>query len=410
MSVRVGDRTQPCSSTASCRGSRSTSACSRRPRTRRTRCSSASSSPPSPRRISTSSSWCASPALQHAVEDGDDVARPRRPDARRSSSRPSRERAHAMRGVALPAGRRTSSCPRWPTHGHPHRRRLADLERPRSARARRVLHATTVLPVLTPLAIDVVAAVSAALVAQPEPRVLAASGDGRDRASARHRAGAGRSAAARPARRRRRRHVRAARGRDPRRDLPQLFPGQPILRIGGLPPRARRRAGARRRRRPHASGAVERELRQRRRERRRPARGRGGASATSCGAASARPARGQAERDVYACRAARPPRADGADGSAGLRRAARSRRSSRSTSLADEQADIFALLDERDILLHHPYESFDPVIALVDAGGRRSRRARDQADAVPHERRLADRRAPARAPPSTASRSRCSSS
>ncbi|MGE3842898.1 MAG: polyphosphate kinase 1 [Vicinamibacterales bacterium] len=32
---------------------------------------------------------------------------------------------------------------------------------------------------------------------------------------------------------------------------------------------------------------------------------------------------------------------------------------------ADERANIFALLDERDILLHHPYESFDPVVEFV---------------------------------------------
>jgi polyphosphate kinase len=37
------------------------------------------------------------------------------------------------------------------------------------------------------------------------------------------------------------------------------------------------------------------------------------------------------------------------------------------TVSADEQADIFATLDAKDILLHHPYESFDPVIAFVDA-------------------------------------------
>jgi polyphosphate kinase len=30
-----------------------------------------------------------------------------------------------------------------------------------------------------------------------------------------------------------------------------------------------------------------------------------------------------------------------------------------------EAADLFALLDERDVVLHHPYESFDPVVALV---------------------------------------------
>jgi polyphosphate kinase len=31
----------------------------------------------------------------------------------------------------------------------------------------------------------------------------------------------------------------------------------------------------------------------------------------------------------------------------------------------DEKANIFAVLDQRDVLLHHPYDSFDPVVALV---------------------------------------------
>jgi polyphosphate kinase len=47
---------------------------------------------------------------------------------------------------------------------------------------------------------------------------------------------------------------------------------------------------------------------------------------------------------------------------------------------------------EGDILLHHPYESsFTTRSALHRAGRRRSRRADDQADALPHERRLAHR-------------------
>ena len=31
-----------------------------------------------------------------------------------------------------------------------------------------------------------------------------------------------------------------------------------------------------------------------------------------------------------------------------------------------EHRDLFEVLDERDILLHHPYESYDPVVALID--------------------------------------------
>jgi polyphosphate kinase len=33
--------------------------------------------------------------------------------------------------------------------------------------------------------------------------------------------------------------------------------------------------------------------------------------------------------------------------------------------LAGEHRDLFSLLDERDLLLHHPYEAFDPVLSLV---------------------------------------------
>jgi polyphosphate kinase len=33
--------------------------------------------------------------------------------------------------------------------------------------------------------------------------------------------------------------------------------------------------------------------------------------------------------------------------------------------LAGEQRDLFSVLDERDVLLHHPYEAYDPVIALL---------------------------------------------
>src|SRR5207247_6176375 len=32
---------------------------------------------------------------------------------------------------------------------------------------------------------------------------------------------------------------------------------------------------------------------------------------------------------------------------------------------ADELAGIFSVLEHRDVLLHHPYDSFDPVIAFV---------------------------------------------
>jgi polyphosphate kinase len=33
--------------------------------------------------------------------------------------------------------------------------------------------------------------------------------------------------------------------------------------------------------------------------------------------------------------------------------------------IAREQTDVFSILDERDLLLHHPYEAYDPVLALL---------------------------------------------
>jgi polyphosphate kinase len=33
--------------------------------------------------------------------------------------------------------------------------------------------------------------------------------------------------------------------------------------------------------------------------------------------------------------------------------------------IAGEQTDLFSVLDERDVLLHHPYEAYDPVVALL---------------------------------------------
>jgi polyphosphate kinase len=33
--------------------------------------------------------------------------------------------------------------------------------------------------------------------------------------------------------------------------------------------------------------------------------------------------------------------------------------------IAREQTDLFSILDERDVLLHHPYEAYDPVMALL---------------------------------------------
>ena len=167
----------------------------------------------------------------------------RRADARRSSSRP----ISATRATRCSATLYTLVW-RRPAAGA--RRaagirivRLADLERRSSAPPCRRSSAR-VLPVLTPLAIDM---------SRPFPLLSSLSlnlafwlspADGDGPAPARRRAGA----AGLPrlvASPERRRHVRAARRRHPRR-APRCFPGRPS-RVGGHPALARRRARARRR-------------------------------------------------------------------------------------------------------------------------------------------------------------------
>ena len=54
-----------------------------------------------------------------------------------------------------------------------------------------------------------------------------------------------------------------------------------------------------------------------------------------------------------------------------------------------EEEDIFSVLRRRDVLLHHPFDSFQPVIDLLDKSAHRSFRARDQDDAVPRGPQLA---------------------
>jgi len=47
-----------------------------------------------------------------------------------------------------------------------------------------------------------------------------------------------------------------------------------------------------------------------------------------------------------------------------------------------EADSLLDVIRRRDVLLHHPYESFDPVVHFIDPGRRRPQRAGDQADAL----------------------------
>ncbi len=181
-SERVTERTRTTaqfSSTASCRGSRSTSASSRRPRTRPCRCSSASSSRPSRPRTSTNSSWSASPASCATSR----TARRRRipPASPRAQQLPLiRDRARAL----MPALRRFVDADLRPALAAQGVSIVAWAEVPAPEQAR----LTRVLPRCGAARADAarhrrLAAVPAARVAEPESRAPARAGAGRGRAA-----------------------------------------------------------------------------------------------------------------------------------------------------------------------------------------------------------------------------------
>ena len=327
-------------------------------------------------------------ALKHAVEEGDTAPDPAGLRPRQQLIAIS-ERAHEM-------VERSTQTAHGGDPARPGRARAsascserADLEQPQRTFLARYF-TREFLPALTPLAIDV---------SRPFPQLAEPEPEPRPPPRARRRTRSSRALAvvqvpARPARgscasrRRRRQHLRAARGDHPRR-AGRALPRPEVLESAAF--RIARDAemelddeGGR-----DYLEAIEDELRKRRRSRvvrleveagvgdtllehPGPAPGDRRARTSTASAAPSTCARSCPLVDLPALEHLRDPP---------LQAAARA-------GAARERRHLLPSLDERDVLLHHPYESFDPVVAFVTAGRRRPRRARHQADALPHERRL----------------------
>ena len=189
-------------------------------------------------------------------------------------------------------------------------------------------------------------------------------------------------------------HVRGARGAD-RREPRRALPGHGDHRPRVLPRHPRRRLhGLRRGRRPAAGrrGRAARAPLRRARARRGLGRHERGDARADHARAEGR-ARGR-HRDQ---RASSTSRTCGRSSAcpATPTCATRSGRRSRSRCCSPTRTSCrtcMGAMRKRDILLHHPYDSFVTLgRALRRPGGQRPGRARDQADRVPHQRRLAAR-------------------
>ena len=363
MTDRVA-RDARCSSTASCRGWRSTSACSRRPPDPRTPllervkfAAIAASNLDEFFMVRVAGLHAGDLPTSDATADlaGLTPLQQLAAVARRSHAFVADAVRLATARAAAGAGRRTG------IRIVPRRRRSSD----RAAALARVL------PRRGAAGADAagdrrVAAVSAAVVAQPEPRAAARRRAGRAGAAARHRPGAAGLDAAGAGRRRRRRHasccsrtiIRAhlaaavSRPDDPRSRRSSAWRAMPSS-------SSTTKADAR------SSKLVEREVRRRRRSD--VVRLEVEATASDELLALLRDQLDiDAGRRVRRARAARSARADGPDRAARASTRCAIRRCSRSTcSPARARRDLFSMLDERDVLLHHPYESYDPVVALL---------------------------------------------
>ena len=374
-------------------------------RRRRCRSTSGSSSSPSSRRTSTSSSWSASPACKQQLAGG--VGRDRRPTAccPPSSSTAIAERAHAMVAEQDRACGATSCCPLL-ARARADPRRDAQDSPPSRRPSAKTYFTVVVFPALTPLAVDP---------GHPFPHLRNKS---LNLAVAAAPARAPAHAPARRSGRSRWCRCRAVLSRLV--PLPADEAGQRLRAARGPHRRSRRRAVPR----LHASSrraafrvtrnwdldvdeeesedllsTIQEELRRRDRgaavrlelDRRRLADARGAAPRSR---SSSTP-----QRRLPRPRPAAARRPDGARRARPAARAARRAARARAAACARATSrSIFDVIAKRDMLLHHPYESFDPVVRFIEEAADDPQRAGDQADALPHRRRQPDRpRALARA-------------